>query len=51
VADAVWHALTASKPRPRYLIGWAAKVRVLVESLLPARAFDAIVARTMGLGR
>jgi NAD(P)-dependent dehydrogenase (short-subunit alcohol dehydrogenase family) len=51
VADAVWHALTASKPRPRYLIGWEAKVRVLVESLLPARAFDAIVARTMGLGR
>jgi NAD(P)-dependent dehydrogenase (short-subunit alcohol dehydrogenase family) len=51
VAQAVEHALTANRPRPRYLIGHQAKLRVAVESLLPARAFDAIIVRAMGLGR
>jgi NAD(P)-dependent dehydrogenase (short-subunit alcohol dehydrogenase family) len=51
VAEAVHHALSAKRPRPRYLIGRESQARVLAESLLPARAFDAVIARAMGLGR
>jgi NAD(P)-dependent dehydrogenase (short-subunit alcohol dehydrogenase family) len=51
VAAAVEHALSANKPRARYLIGREAKARVLAERILPARAFDAVIARAMGLGR
>jgi NAD(P)-dependent dehydrogenase (short-subunit alcohol dehydrogenase family) len=51
VAEAVHHALTAKRPRARYLIGREAQGRVLAESVLPARAFDALIARAMGLGR
>jgi NAD(P)-dependent dehydrogenase (short-subunit alcohol dehydrogenase family) len=51
VAEAVHHALTADRPRARYLIGREAQGRVLAESVLPARAFDALIARAMGLGR
>jgi NAD(P)-dependent dehydrogenase (short-subunit alcohol dehydrogenase family) len=51
VADAILHALTASRPRARYLIGREAKARVLAEALLPVRAFDFVIARAMGLGR
>jgi NAD(P)-dependent dehydrogenase (short-subunit alcohol dehydrogenase family) len=51
VAEAVEHALSAKKPRARYLIGREAQARVLAERVLPARAFDAVIARVMGLGR
>jgi NAD(P)-dependent dehydrogenase (short-subunit alcohol dehydrogenase family) len=51
VAEAVEHALSAKRPRARYLIGREAQARVLAERMLPARAFDAVMARVMGLGR
>ena len=51
VADAVFAALTAKRPRARYLIGREAQGRVLAESVLSTRAFDAVIARAMGLGR
>lgn len=51
VADAVHHALTASRPHARYLIGREAQARVLAETVLPARAFDAVISRAMGIGR
>jgi NAD(P)-dependent dehydrogenase (short-subunit alcohol dehydrogenase family) len=51
VAAAVEHALTAKRPRARYLIGREAQARVLAESVLPVRAFDAVITRAMGLGR
>jgi len=49
VAQAIEHALTARRPRPRYLVGIDAKVQARLRPLIPTRAWDRIVARTMGL--
>jgi NAD(P)-dependent dehydrogenase (short-subunit alcohol dehydrogenase family) len=48
VADAVAHALTASKPKTRYLVGRDAKMRGPVAKLLPDRAMDAAIGRALG---
>ncbi|HEX7125921.1 MAG TPA: SDR family oxidoreductase [Thermodesulfobacteriota bacterium] len=48
VADAVLHALTARRPRTRYVVGADARLRILV-GLLPDRWRDRLVARAMGL--
>lgn len=47
VADAVVHALTARRPRTRYLVGREAKLRWALAKRLPDRAFDALVARAL----
>jgi NAD(P)-dependent dehydrogenase (short-subunit alcohol dehydrogenase family) len=44
VADAVEHALTAAKPRTRYLVGRDAKLRARVERL-PDRIRDRVIVR------
>jgi NAD(P)-dependent dehydrogenase (short-subunit alcohol dehydrogenase family) len=44
VADAVEHALTADKPRTRYLVGRDAKLRARVEHL-PTRLRDRVIVR------
>jgi NAD(P)-dependent dehydrogenase (short-subunit alcohol dehydrogenase family) len=49
VAKAIEHALSAGRPRPRYLVGLEAKVTARARLLLPTRIFDRIVARQMGL--
>ena len=49
VADAVDHALTASRPRTRYLVGADARGQALLSRLLPDRVVDRIVARAMGI--
>ena len=49
VAKAVEHALTASRPKTRYLVGREAKGRAAAAALLPDRAFDALVARMLGV--
>ncbi len=49
VAKAVAHALTARRPKTRYLIGNDARVQLALASLLPDRARDPIVSRIMGL--
>jgi NAD(P)-dependent dehydrogenase (short-subunit alcohol dehydrogenase family) len=49
VAKAIEHALTVSRPRPRYLVGREAKVAARAKLLLPTPIFDRIVARQMGL--
>jgi NAD(P)-dependent dehydrogenase (short-subunit alcohol dehydrogenase family) len=49
VAEAIAHALTSPKPKTRYVVGADAKQRVRVAGLLPDRAFDALVARTLKL--
>jgi NAD(P)-dependent dehydrogenase (short-subunit alcohol dehydrogenase family) len=49
VAKAVAHALTARRPRTRYVIGREARVQVALKTLLPDRAMDRVVARFMGL--
>lgn len=47
VADKIVHALTAERPRTRYLIGRDARARWALAKRLPDRAFDAIVARAL----
>ena len=49
VARAVEHALTASRPKTRYVVGRDAKIRLLLTRLLPTRVMDRIVARAMRL--
>jgi hypothetical protein len=49
VAKAIEHALSAGRPRTRYLVGIDAKVQARLKSLLPTRLLDRIVARAMGL--
>ncbi|HEX4716928.1 MAG TPA: SDR family oxidoreductase [Thermoleophilaceae bacterium] len=48
VAEAVAHALTADKPKTRYLIGRDAKMRGPVAKMLPDRLMDAAIARALG---
>ena len=43
VAQAVEHALTASRPKTRYLVGADAKLRALMIKLLPDRLSDAVL--------
>jgi NAD(P)-dependent dehydrogenase (short-subunit alcohol dehydrogenase family) len=48
VAAVIETALTAPKPRARYLVGRDAKMRARVGSLVPDRVFDRMVARQLG---
>lgn len=45
VVGAVRHALESPRPRPRYVVGRDAKIRLLLQSLLPRRWMDGIVHR------
>ena len=47
VAEAVEHALTAAKPKARYLVGLDAKVQGTAMNLLPSRLFDRVVEREL----
>ena len=49
VARVVEHALTASRPKTRYVVGRDAKMRLLLTRLLPTRVMDRVVVRAMGL--
>jgi NAD(P)-dependent dehydrogenase (short-subunit alcohol dehydrogenase family) len=48
VANAVGHALTASKPKTRYLVGRDAKVRGPMAKVMPDRVMDAAIGRALG---
>jgi NAD(P)-dependent dehydrogenase (short-subunit alcohol dehydrogenase family) len=48
VAEAIGRALTANRPRTRYLVGTDAKIRGPMAKLLPDRLLDRAVARTLG---
>jgi NAD(P)-dependent dehydrogenase (short-subunit alcohol dehydrogenase family) len=48
VAETIGHALTAKRPRARYLVGRDAKMRGPAAKVLPARVMDRLVARAMG---
>lgn len=47
VARAVQHALTADRPRTRYLVGRDARMRLLLQRTLPDRVRDALVRRAL----
>jgi NAD(P)-dependent dehydrogenase (short-subunit alcohol dehydrogenase family) len=49
VARVVQHALTAPKPKTRYLVGREAKFRAAMALLVPDRVRDSLVAKAMGL--
>ena len=48
VAQVVERALTARRPRTRYLVGADARAQVALNALLPDRAMDALEARYLG---
>jgi NAD(P)-dependent dehydrogenase (short-subunit alcohol dehydrogenase family) len=49
VAAKIEHALSAERPRTRYLVGIDAKVQARVKPFVPTPVFDRIVARAMGV--
>src|SRR5438105_3049297 len=51
VANAVAHALTAARPRTRYLVGSEARITLLLRRALPDRWWDELVLRIAGLPR
>jgi NAD(P)-dependent dehydrogenase (short-subunit alcohol dehydrogenase family) len=48
VAEVIGEALTASRPRTRYLVGNDAKQRAVMAKLLPARVMDRLIGRALG---
>jgi NAD(P)-dependent dehydrogenase (short-subunit alcohol dehydrogenase family) len=48
VAKAVGQAMTATKPRTRYLVGRDAKLRAALAKRLPDRLMDRLIARALG---
>jgi NAD(P)-dependent dehydrogenase (short-subunit alcohol dehydrogenase family) len=49
VAEAILKALTAERPKARYLVGTDARVQVALRAALPTAAFDAAVAKLTGV--
>lgn len=47
VVRAIVHALTASRPRTRYVVGTDARIQMTLARLLPDRAYDALVRRML----
>jgi len=45
VAETVAHALTAKRPKARYVVGTDARIQILLTGLLPERVSDAIIRR------
>ena len=48
VAEAIAEALTASRPRARYVVGRDAKTRAVMSRVLPDRMMDRLIARALG---
>lgn len=47
ITKAIIDAVEAEKPKTRYLVGFGAKPLVALKQVLPDRAFDALMSRTM----
>lgn len=50
VSRAIFHALTARRPRTRYLVGRDARLLGWVAQILPDRVVDRVTRKVMGLG-
>jgi NAD(P)-dependent dehydrogenase (short-subunit alcohol dehydrogenase family) len=48
VAEAIGTALTASRPRTRYVVGRDAKIRAAMARILPDRVMDRLIGRALG---
>jgi NAD(P)-dependent dehydrogenase (short-subunit alcohol dehydrogenase family) len=48
VAEVIGEALTADRPRTRYLVGRDAKVRAVMSRVLPDRVMDRLIGRALG---
>ena len=48
VAKVIEHALTAPRPKTRYLVGRDAKIRARLSAILPDRVFDRMISRAIG---
>jgi NAD(P)-dependent dehydrogenase (short-subunit alcohol dehydrogenase family) len=48
VAEVIGRALTASRPRTRYVVGSDAKLRARMAKVLPDRVMDALIGRSLG---
>jgi NAD(P)-dependent dehydrogenase (short-subunit alcohol dehydrogenase family) len=49
VAERIEHALSAERPRTRYLVGLDANLQARIKPFVPSPVFDRLVARAMGL--
>jgi short-subunit dehydrogenase len=49
VAETIFKALTARRMHARYLIGRDARAMLAIKRILPARAFDAVAKRALGV--
>lgn len=49
VVDVIERAATADRPRARYVVGADARAQIALRTLLPARAYDALLARMLGV--
>lgn len=49
VAKAIEHAVTASRPRARYVVGAPAKIQVASSSVTPRPVLDFVLAKAMGI--
>jgi NAD(P)-dependent dehydrogenase (short-subunit alcohol dehydrogenase family) len=49
VSDAVHRALTAERPKARYVVGTDARIQIALRAALPTPAFDAAVAKLTGV--
>ena len=51
VADAVQHALTAKRPKTRYLVGTDARMQAVLATVAPDRIADGLIARQLKIGK
>lgn len=51
IADAITKAVTSSRPRTRYAVGYGAKPLIAAKTLLPDRTYDQLISRAVGLPR
>ncbi|MEU9731461.1 hypothetical protein [Streptomyces sp. NPDC048002] len=51
IADTIGKAVTARKPKTRYAAGFSARPLITLRRLLPDRAYDALITRSLALPR